>query len=339
MLAARLHPGESTLRLEQVALPEPTGTQVLVEVIACGVCRSDVHILDGQFRDAMRLPVTMGHEIVGRPIAAGPAAGDVPLGEPVAVMVGWGCGRCRTCVSGHEQLCPSGDEAGATVDGGFAEAVLVPHRRHLIPLGGLDPLQATPLGCAALSAYAAVRRVAPSVAPGDALVVVGIGGLGGFAVQLAAATTGARVLAVDAAPERLARAAELGAAAGVLADDDAAARIRELTDGEGAAAVIDLVGSDASLRLAAAAVGRRGVVALLGLAGGTLPFSFEALAPEASLTTVVAGTVADLHEVVRLARQGAISTPVTPYPLAEVDRALADLAAGAVAGRAVVVPG
>ncbi|MFN0152971.1 MAG: alcohol dehydrogenase catalytic domain-containing protein [Gaiella sp.] len=338
MLAARLHPGRSTLSLEDVSTPEPVGTEVLVEVIACGVCRSDLHILDGAFRDTMQLPVTMGHEIVGRVAAAGPYAGAVPLDEHVAVMAGWGCGHCRTCVSGREQICPDGNEAGATRDGGFAEYVLVPHRRHLVSLDGLDPLQATPLGCAALSAFAAVRRVAPAVLPGAAVVVIGIGGLGGFAVQLVPALTGGRVIAVDSNPERLAQAQALGATA-ILADAQAPAHIRELTGGDGAAAVIDLVGTDETLALAAGVVGRRGIVALLGLAGGSFRFSFESLAPEASLTTVVAGTIADLHDVARLARQGAIHAPVTLYPLAEIDRALADLAAGIVIGRAAVVPG
>ena len=197
MLAARLHPGERRLRLEEVPVPEPGGAEVLVEVIGAGICRSDLHVLDGLLADAVHPPVTMGHEIAGRVAAAGPLAGDVQPGDPVAVMVGWGCGHCEWCVGGREQLCPLGKEAGATADGGFAEYVLVPHRRHLIPLGSLDPLEATPLGCAALSAYAAVKRVRPCLEGRSTLVVIGVGGLGQYAVQLARVLTGAAVVAVD----------------------------------------------------------------------------------------------------------------------------------------------
>jgi propanol-preferring alcohol dehydrogenase len=290
------------------------------------------------FDDVMRYPVTMGHEIAGRVEAVGPEARGLEAGEPVAVMVGWGCGHCEWCVSGHEQICPGGDEAGATVDGGFAEYVLVPHRRHVVPLGDLDPLEATPFGCAALCAYAAVKRVLPHLPGGSALVLVGAGGLGQYAIQLARRLTGATVVAVDAREERLALARELGADHGVPAGPTAAAEIEELTRGRGAAAVIDFVGTDETLALAARVVARRGLVALLGLAGGSLPYGFFALAPEAAITTVVAGTILDLQEVVRIAQAGGLAARLTTYPLEDVNDALADLRAGRVEGRAVLVP-
>ncbi len=130
MLAARLHAGESRLRLEDVPVPEPTGDEVLVRVAGAGVCRSDLHVLDGGFEELVRPPGDDGprDRRPGRGARAGAPLGS-PLGDPVAVMVGWGCGSVRWCVAGHEQLCPDGREAGATADGGFAEYVLVPHRR------------------------------------------------------------------------------------------------------------------------------------------------------------------------------------------------------------------
>ena len=338
MLAARLHPDERRLRLEAVPAPEPRGDQVLVRVAGAGVCHSDLHVLDGMFDDFMRLPVTMGHEIAGWVEALGPDAHDLEVGESVAVMVGWGCGHCKWCVSGHEQLCLQGDEAGATVDGGFAELVLVPHRRHVVPLGALDPLEATPLGCAALCSYAAVKRVRPHLSGGSTAVVIGVGGLGQYGIQLACALTGATVIAVDTRSDRLAQAQGLGAGYGVVPGPEAAERILELTGGRGAEAVIDFVGTDSSLALAGRIVGRRGLVALLGLAGGSLPFGFYSLAPEASLTTVVAGSVLDLQEVVRLAQAGHITARIKTYPLAAINDALDDLRAERVEGRAIVVP-
>jgi propanol-preferring alcohol dehydrogenase len=336
MRAARLHPGETLLRLEEVPVPDPCGDEVLVRVAGAGVCRSDLHVRGGRFEELVSRPVTMGHEIAGRVAAVGEAVAGIEVGDPVAVMVGWGCGFCRWCVSGHEQLCPDGREAGSTADGGFAEYVLVPHRRHVVPLGDLDPVEATPLGCAGISAYAAVRRVRPHLDGAATAVVIGAGGLGAYAIQVARALTGAAVVVVDADGRALERALELGAGHALPAGPDAADGIRASC--KGAEAVIDFVGTDDSLALAADVVAPRGIVALLGLAGGTLPFGFFRLAPEATLTTVVAGTVRDLQEVVALAQAGLLRSSIQTYPLDAVNEALDDLRDGRVAGRAVVVP-
>ena len=338
MLAARLHAGEPRrLRLEEVPVPQPRGDQVLVRVAGAGVCRSDLHVLEGAFAELVRPPVTMGHEIAGWVETLGPDARGLKAGDPVVVMVGWGCGHCEWCVSGAEQLCDDGDEAGATVDGGFAEFVLVPHRRYLVPLGALDPVDATPLGCAGITAYAAVERVRPLLAGGAVAVVVGAGGLGQYAVQLLR-EAGAAVVAVDADPGKRTLALELGAKRAVALGVEASAELAELTGGRGARAVLDFVGSDETLAFCAPAVGKRGLVVLVGLAEGVVPFTFSALAPEAALTTVVAGGIADLQAVVRLARQGRLRSRVERYPLARIDDAIADLRGGRVAGRAVLTP-
>jgi len=334
--AVRFYPQTRELRLEDVRLREPRADEVLVRVVGAGVCRSDLHIVDGELAHFVKEPVTLGHEIAGAVEAFGPDVTDLHVGESVAVMVGWGCGHCEWCVSGSEQLCPEGDEAGATRDGGFAELVLVPHRRHVVPLGEIDPLEASPFGCAALSAYGAAKRVAPLVGAGHTVAVIGIGGLGEFALQLLGHLTGARIVAVDPRDSARARALELGAAGATPLE--AADAVQVASHGRGASAVIDFVGSDETLTLGAAIVARRGTVALLGLAGGSVPFGFWSLAPEASLTTVLAGSVGDLQDVVRLAQRGAIETRVAPYPLEDVERALDDLRAGSVQGRAVLVP-
>ena len=128
----------------------------------------------------------MGHEIAGRVAMLGETAGGPAVGRRGRRHGGVGVRRVRWCEAGHEQLCPDGKEAGATADGGFAELVLVPHRRFLVPLGDLDPVEATPLGCAGITAYAAVTRVRPWLEDGGTLVVIGVGGLGGYAVQIGA---------------------------------------------------------------------------------------------------------------------------------------------------------
>ena len=285
----------------------------------------------------VRKPVTLGHEVAGVVEAIGPDVLELGLGETVAVMVGWGCGHCEWCVSGHEQLCPSGHMAGATCDGAFAEFMLVPHRRHVVPLGDLDALEASPFGCAALSAFAAVSRVAPFVGAGQTVAVIGIGGLGEFALQFLGQLTGAQVVAVDVRELARGRSLSLGAAQAVE-PEHASEAVADVSGGRGASAVIDLVGSSDSLALAASLVARRGIVALLGVGGGTLPLGYWTMAPEASLTTVLAGSVADLQHVVGLARHGAIASSVQTYPLEEAQRAIAELRAGSVEGRAVLVP-
>ena len=338
MKAARLYEYGQPLRLEDVPVPEPEGDEVLVRVAGAGICRSDLYVIDGDLSEYVSLPVTMGHEIAGWVERAGPRARAPEPGTAVAVMVGWGCGACEWCVTGHEQICLSGREAGSTQDGGFADFVLVPNPRHLVPLGDLDPVRAAPLGDAGISSYAAVMRVRPYLPGGSSIVIIGVGGLGQMAVQIAREVTGARIIAVDQRRDQLDRAADLGAAQTILAADDTAAEIRTATDGEGAHAVLDFVGTDESLTLATQIVRQRGIVAMLGLAGGHVPFGFYTQAPEAVLTTVFAGTRADLDGVVALARAQRIETLVTPYPLADVNGALDDLRAGRINGRAVMTP-
>ncbi len=339
MRAARLLSGASSLHILDVPMPEPIGDAIRVRVIGAGVCHSDLHVLDGAFAEMVHRPVTLGHEIAGVVDATGPDASDLEISTPVVVMVGWGCGSCAWCVAGHEQLCPSGVEAGSHVDGGFAEHILVPHRRHVVPLGRIDPLDATPFGCAALCAYAAVRRVQPRLSGGGSLAVIGAGGLGQHAIHYARQLTGAQVVAID--PRSTALVGALAAGAHVALEPGAVtpSLVQEVTHGLGCPAVLDFVGSDESLALAATLVGRQGIIALLGLAGGTLSFGFDTLAAEATITTVVAGTIRDLHDVVRLAQQDRYAIALTTYPLDAVNVALADLRAGLIDGRAVVIPG
>lgn len=342
MKAARLYEYGQPLRIVDVAIPEPEADEVLIRVAGAGICRSDLYVIDGDLPEYVSLPVTMGHEIAGWVERADPRAHTPQAGTAVAVMVGWGCGSCQWCITGHEQICPNGHEAGSTQDGGFADYVLVPNPRHLVPLGDLDPVRAAPLGDAGISSYAAVMRVREYLVGGATIVIIGVGGLGQMAIQIAREITGARIIAVDQRRDQLDRAAGLGAAQTILAAADnvadTVAEIRSATSGEGAHAVLDFVGTDESLTLATQTVRQRGIIAMLGLAGGHVSFGFYSQAPEAVLTTVFAGTRSDLDGVVALAREQRIETLVTTYPLADVNRALDDLRAGRIEGRAVITP-
>ena len=339
MRAVRLHrPGEA-LRLEEVPLPEPAGAEVRVRVAACGVCHTDLHIVDGT-QTRVELPVTLGHEIAGWVDAVGPSAGDaVALGDAVVVHGGWGCGSCRECRAGAEQRCALSRAPGFQADGGYADSVLVPHPRHLVPAGGVDLVRAAPLADAGVTPYRAVRRAAPWLTPGARVLVIGCGALGQFAIQYLRLVpdTGRELVVVvsEISTASLERARELGADACVLAGD-AVASTKAL--GGPADVVFDFVGSDATLAHATAAVAPGGLVVLVGEAGGTHAFGFDRLPVEAWLTTVAWGSHDDLRAVVALADSGRLGWDVEAVALSDAATAHARLRAGDVTGRLVLVP-
>jgi alcohol dehydrogenase, propanol-preferring len=344
MLAARLEATGDALRLVQVARPTPSGTEVLVRVAGCGVCHTDLHIVDGT-QTRVELPLTLGHEVAGYVEAAGPAAGaelgraGIAVGEPVLVFGGWGCGVCRECLAGSEQRCERSRAPGFQVDGGYAEAMLVPHPRHLVRLGSLDPVRAAPLADAGVTPYRAVRRAEPWLAAGARVLIIGCGALGQFALQylrLLPPDGGNLVVGVrelDAA--RLERATILGADIGVLDGD--AAMARDALGGP-ADVILDFVGNDRTLELGSEAVAPGGLVMLIGEAGGHLAFGFDQPPVESWLTTVAWGSHADLHDVVQLAQRGRLEWNVEPVALRDVADAHARLRGGEVDGRLVLVP-
>jgi propanol-preferring alcohol dehydrogenase len=319
MKAAVLDRFGRPLRLVDRPRPRVRGAQVLVRVRGAGVCHSDVHMADGAF-EGVRLPLVPGHEV----------AGEVPELGPVLVYASWGCGRCVWCRRGEEQLCPQGTDAGWTADGGYAEWMVVPSRRYLIPLGDLDPVRAAPLADAGLTPYRAVRRALPWLQDDGSAVVIGVGGLGQFAIQYLHLLAGARVTAVDRNPAKLSVARELGAEAAVLP--------RQAPGMPPARAVFDFVGSTATLALGVRLLQPGGILVQVGAAGGHLRFGFDTIPHEAHLTTSVWGSLRELVEVVDLARQGRITWHVEALPLAEVNAALRRVRRGRVRGRLVLVP-
>jgi alcohol dehydrogenase, propanol-preferring len=317
--AAVLRRVGAPLRLEDRPAPQPRGEEVLVRVRGAGVCHSDLHMIDGLI-PGLPLPRVLGHEIAGEADGLG----------AVLVYASWGDGTCSWCRRGEEQLCARAAEPGWARDGGYAEAVVVPSRRYLLPLGDLDPVRAAPLADAGVTAYRAVRRVRPWLADGGTAVVLGAGGLGQFAIQFLRRAGDAQVVAVDPDQAKRDQAHRLGA-------DHAAAAADDL-EPAAAAAVLDLVGSDATMAEAARLVRPTGVVMVVGEAGGRLPFGFGAVPHEAHLTTSVWGSHRDLAAVVELARAGALRWEVEVLPLHRVNEALERLRRGQVRGRLVLTP-
>jgi alcohol dehydrogenase, propanol-preferring len=321
MRATVLHAFHTPLRTEERPVPQPRGEEIVVRVKGTGVCHSDVHIADGEFQE-VPLPRVLGHEI------AGEAEG---LGD-VIVYAHWGCRRCSFCRSGQEQLCPEGVEAGWVRDGGYAEYLLVPSKRYLLSLEGLDPVHAAPLADAGVTPYRAIRRIRAWLQPGATAVLIGVGGLGQFAIQYLRDLTETRVNAVDRDPAKLRRARDLGASDAVLVEEAAG------LGPESAQVVLDFVGSDSTLGLAAMLVRRAGIVVQVGIAGGTTPFGMGLLSPEVHFTSSVSGSLRDLQAVLELARKGGLDWHVESVPLEQVNLALDRVRRGDVLGRLVLVP-
>ena len=338
MRAVRLDAPGAGLRLVEVPLPEPSGTEVRIRVAGCGVCHTDLHIVDG-VQARVELPLILGHEVAGWVDALGPDAESTAIGEAVLVYGGWGCGICRECASGNGQRCPNGRSPGFQADGGYAEFMLVPHARHLVSLGSLDPIQAAPLADAGLTSYRAVRRSEPWLKPGAHVLVIGCGGLGQFAIQYLRELHGAGRELVVAVAERLAsrteRATELGADHALL-DADAASALAAL--GGHADVVFDFVGTDETLDLAAEVVAPDGIAVLVGEGRGGMRFGFERPAVEAWLTTTAWGSITELREVVSLGQDGRLQLEVEVMDLANASAAHDRVRGGAVPGRLVLAP-
>lgn len=331
-------------QLREVPVPEPGAGEVLVKVGGAGACHSDLHLLEapaGSLKFA--LPFTLGHENAGWVEELGPGATGFEPGDPVIVYGPWGCGLCVNCRVGMENYCqttgkPSPGGLGGT-DGGMAEYLLVPSTRYLIPLGDLDPREAAPLSDAGLTSYHAVKRSLHLLGPGSTAVVIGAGGLGQMAIQvlkaLASATT---VVAVDTSEEKLEIAKRFGADEVLVSGDDAVARITDITSGHGAELVLDLVGINPTLTMAAKISRVLGHVTIVGLGNAALPVNFHSPAKECSVASPFWGSIPELIEVIALAQTGKISMLVQHFSLDEAEHAYDLLHHGKIQGRAVITP-
>jgi D-arabinose 1-dehydrogenase-like Zn-dependent alcohol dehydrogenase len=315
--------------------PQPAGTEVLLRLKHCGVCHSDAHIRDGYFdlgggqrlhmaERGMKLPATLGHEPLGTVIAAGPDAGDIALGEDRLVYPWTGCGDCKRCREGLDNYCMAPRMIGIQRRGGYADHLLVPHRRYLIDAGGIDPAWAATLSCSGLSTYSAVAKLKP-IPPEEWIAIIGAGGLGLSAIAMLRALGHERIVGVDIDARKLAAAEKSGAAAAFDGrDSDAAKKLREFTGG--------------FLYGAVDFVGKGGRLTLVGLYGGEIPLSISSTILRAlTIQGSHVGSVGELKEVVALARLGKLQPiPIQTRPLAEVSRTLDELKAGEIIGRVVV---
>ncbi|WP_067860146.1 NAD(P)-dependent alcohol dehydrogenase [Nocardia shimofusensis] len=339
--------GPGTLELRTVPVPDIGPAEVLLRVGAAGICHSDLRIV-ALTEPRCAEPFTLGHEISGTVEAVGAEVATPAVGARGVVYPCWSCGVCRECLRGNENVCLAAGRAaippcpGLDRDGGMAEYVRIPARA-FVSIGDLDFLQAAPLADAALTSYHAVAGAREQLLPGATAVVIGVGGLGHMAVQILAATTAARVVAVDLSEDKLALATANGADEGLVIDDDTAARILDRTGGRGAEAVFDFVGVDQTARLAVESVAPNGAYRMIGLGGGAPEITSGPAGKAgwpwgASVRKSYGGTRSDLVESIALAQSGKLRVEVEPYELTDGREALDRLEHGLVRGRAVLVP-
>ena len=337
------------LELFESEQPTPTGDEVLLRVTACGVCHSDVHMWQGEFdmgggrmldvRGGRSLPFTLGHEIAGEVVAVGPTASGVEVGEKRVAFPWIGCGECDICDSDLEHLCMRPQALGTHQQGGFSDHVMIPHSRYLFDHEGIPAELACTYACSGLTAFGALKKVAGRV--DRPLIILGAGGVGFAALQIARAIYDPELIMVDIEATKLEAASSAGAAHVVNATDaDAARQLKKLTGG-GADAVIDCVGSEASAALGFRSVTKSGLLVVVGLFGGSLTVPLPLL-PLKNLTIQGSdlGSLREMGELMELAKTGALDPiPVEQRPLAMAQQTLEDLIEGTVVGRAVLVPG
>ena len=327
--------------------PTPQGEEVVLDITACGVCHSDIHIWEGYFdlgqgrkldiRGGRELPFTLGHEIVGTVKAVGDKVTGVKVGDKRVVYPWIGCGKCAICASGEEQLCSRPRQLGIDVAGGYSDTLIVPHSRYLLDYGALPKELACTYTCSGLTAYSALQKV-KSRTNGGKLLVLGAGGVGLAAMAIAKSVTDAEIYVADIDPKKREAGLAAGAVAAIDPADPAAVKTFMGMTGGGVNATIDFVGAESSAAFGVKVLAKGGKLVIVGLFGGgfSLPlpiFPIKAISVEGSYV----GNLREMRELMDLAKSGKLNElAITPRPMHEAHKTLEDLRAGNIVGRVVL---
>jgi len=332
MKAVRVHSYGKRPSVDEVPEPRVAGPlDVLVQVGAAGLCRTDLHIVEGQWaeKSGVQLPYTIGHENAGWVREVGSAVTNVAAGDAVILHPLVTCGLCRPCRSGDDVHCENSRFPGIDSEGGMAEYLLTSARSVVKLAGGLEPAAVAALADAGLTAYHAVRKAVPLLYPGTTCVVIGAGGLGHIGVQCLLAMTAARVVVVDPNPAARELARSLGA-------HEVTDRTDDLRDS--AHVVLDFVGEQGAEKEGLAMTRRAGSYFVIGYGGSVDVPTIDLISTERNIIGNLVGSYNDLDELMTLAAQGRVTLHTRTYPLTAVNEAIDDLEAGRLQGRGILVP-
>lgn len=350
MQAARIVRIKEPLEIQTLETPKPRGSQVLIKVQSAGVCHSDIHLWEGGYDGpagsfmkttdrGVKYPLTPGHEVAGIIDSIGEEVEGFTKDDKVLVFPWIGEGLCPACRIGEENLCDRPRSLGVYHDGGYAEYLLVPSYKYLIKLGDMDTDTSATLSCAALTAYGAVKNT--HLRPADNVVIVGAGGLGLMAIQLAKAVTGARIISLDIDDEKLKVAKQNGADFTINSkNQDVTKSIMELTNNLGVDAIIDFVNASKTVETDMQILRRRARVVLVGLFGGSLQLNLVTMPTRAyKIIGSYTGSLTDMIELVSLAKRGIIKPVVSNrFKLDQATEALTMLKEGKIVGRGIINP-
>ncbi|KRA38949.1 MULTISPECIES: NAD(P)-dependent alcohol dehydrogenase [unclassified Nocardioides] len=329
------------LQLNEVPEPEVQGPlDVIVRIGGAGVCRTDLHVLEGQWAEktGVELPYTIGHENAGWVHATGDAVTNVAVGDKVIVHPLVTCGLCRACRFGDDVHCENSQFPGIDVHGGYAEYLLTSARSVVKIDPSLEPSDVAALADAGLTAYHAAAKAARATRPGDVCVIIGAGGLGHIGIQVMKAISAATLVVVDRNQAALDLAREIGADVTVLADGDQVVKVLELTGGHGAEAVVDFVGEGGATAQGIAMLRRAGNYYVVGYGENIDVPTIDVISTEINFIGNLVGSYNDLQELMVLAARGSVKLHTTKYALEDFQQALDDLDNGLVRGRAILVP-
>jgi NAD+-dependent secondary alcohol dehydrogenase Adh1 len=339
--AARLHEYHQPLRVEETDEPKIVGPlDVVVRIGAAGLCRTDLHIQEGQWaeKSQVQLPYTPGHENAGWIHEVGPAVANVEVGDTVIVHPFITCGLCRPCRAGDDMHCVNGSFPGIDRDGGFADFLFTSARSVVKLDPSLEPKDIAALADAGLTAIHAVKKAVPVLGAGTKVVVIGAGGLGHIGIQCLRAYTPAEIIVVDPNEKALALASELGAHHTVKADGSHVDTVNELTDGSGAQAIIDFVGENGAVEDGVAMIEDGGFYYVIGYGQNIDIPTIDVISREISFIGNLVGTYVDLQDLMTLTAQGQVTLHTTTYPLDAINDAMADLDGGRLQGRGILIP-
>ncbi len=341
MNAARLHAYQEALKLDEVDEPKVNGPlDVIVRIGAAGLCRTDLHIQEGQWaeKSGVELPYTPGHENAGWVHEVGSAVSNVEVGDTVIVHPFISCGLCGPCRAGDDMHCLNGAFPGIDRDGGFAD-FLQTSARSVVKLDpSLDPKEIAALADAGLTAIHAVKKAIPVLSPGTRAVVIGAGGLGHIGIQCLKAMTPAEVIVIDPSEAALRLAREVGADHTVLVDGTHVEKVRDMTDDLGAEAIIDFVGEKGAIEDGIAMIRDGGFYYVIGYGENIDIPTIDVISREISFIGNLVGTYTDLSELMTLTAQGKVTLHTSTYPLDAINDAMADLDQGRLQGRGILVP-